>query len=636
MTISSIMSALIANTRRGVLCTACALLWLPGVALPQPDAPFEVAEVGIADLQSTLASGRTTSVELVQQYLARIERYDQRGPELNSIIRLNPDALERAAALDSERRSGRVRSALHGIPIVVKDNYNTTTMPTTGGSVALANFVPSQNATQIDLLLDAGAIILAKTNLHEYAYGITTVSSLLGQTRNPYDLRRVPGGSSGGTAAAVAASFAAIGLGSDTCGSIRIPSAFNNLVGLRPSKGLSSIYGVMPLSTTQDVAGPLARSTEDLAILLDVVSGYDARDPATAFMADRDAPGFRDGLESVSLQGLRLGRLDSYLDGADGRVGAAIDSALDWFVSQGAELVPVDTSELTELIGSSGVIGHEFRADLDQYLALFVSDQVGSLDDIVDLGLYHQAVAGALQRSQQSVSNPDAYRSALAAREQLHTALEELLADQNLDALVCPPIAELPVMIGESQPGNNCSLSANSGLPAIALPLGFTDSGLPVAMELLGGFMDDARLLSIAHAWEQGNAPRRAPSTVPPLSSGMPPEPLSVSLEFVGEGVHLDGVLQIDVLRNTADWQLEVVDDNSTEVFAVTLVIDSEQHFQLSDPVAVNLLGPQQSSSSGSYYMSPQFREAIMDQRVYIKVFANGFDPAGVARLLSL
>lgn len=258
-----------------LLCTSSAI---------NAQTQFDVFEASIPEIRSALEQGRLSSVQLVQQYLDRIQAYDRQGPRLNSIVRLNADALDIARALDEERQRTGSRGPLHGVPIVVKDNYNTDDMPTTGGSVALANFVPSENAAQIDKLIQAGAIILAKTNLHEYAYGITSIGSLLGQTRNPYDPRRVPGGSSGGTGAAVAASFAAAGFGSDTCGSIRIPSAFNNLIGLRPSKGLSSIYGILPLSHTQDVAGPLARSAEDLAIILDVVIGYDARDEATAIV----------------------------------------------------------------------------------------------------------------------------------------------------------------------------------------------------------------------------------------------------------------------------------------------------------------------------------------------------------------
>ncbi|MEX2132119.1 MAG: amidase, partial [Pseudohongiellaceae bacterium] len=224
------------------------VIWiLAGQLLAQTD----VFESDIQELQAAMQSGQVSAVELVDQYLARIRAYDDSGPRLNSLLRINPAARQDAADLDRERSQGRVRGPLHGIPVIVKDNYNTDFMPTTGASVALANFVPPVNATAVQKLLDAGAVILAKSNLHEFAYGITSVSSLGGQTRNPYDPRRVPGGSSGGTSAAVAASFAAIGMGSDTCGSIRIPSAFNNLFGLRPSKGVTSIYGIMPLSHTQ-------------------------------------------------------------------------------------------------------------------------------------------------------------------------------------------------------------------------------------------------------------------------------------------------------------------------------------------------------------------------------------------------
>ena len=241
----------------------------------------DVSEASIRQLQNALEDGNTTSVNLVTQYLKRIELLDLAGPKLASIVRINSEALAEAAALDEERQVSGPRSLMHGIPIVVKDNYNVSGLPTSGGSIALAEFIPNAEATQVAKLKAAGAIVLAKTNLHEYAYGITSISSIGGQTLNPYDIRRVPGGSSGGTGAAVAASFAAVGWGSDTCGSVRIPSAFNNLFGLRPSKGLSSIYGIMPLSHTQDVGAPLARTLEDLAISLDFVTGYDENDSAT-------------------------------------------------------------------------------------------------------------------------------------------------------------------------------------------------------------------------------------------------------------------------------------------------------------------------------------------------------------------
>ncbi|MEQ8953266.1 MAG: amidase, partial [Gammaproteobacteria bacterium] len=326
---------------------------------------IDVHEAGIAELQQALERGQLSSVELVDSYLARITAYDQAGPQLNSIVRLHPGARERAAELDAERARSGARSLLHGIPILVKDNYNTTDMPTTNGTVALANFTPNANATQVQKLLDAGAIVLAKTTLHEYARGITTISSLSGQTRNPYDIRRVPGGSSGGTGAGVAASFGAIGLGSDTCGSIRIPAAFNNLFGLRPSKGLSSIYGIAPLSHTQDVAGPLARSLDDLAILLDIVVGHDAKDAATAVMQNRPHPQFRQNLESAALAGLRLGKLSEVFADSDPAVREPINAALEWYEQQGARIIELQIPGLADLLSASGLIGHEFKPDLE-------------------------------------------------------------------------------------------------------------------------------------------------------------------------------------------------------------------------------------------------------------------------------
>ena len=228
------------------------VLALPSAATSQ----VEVHEATILELQAALADGTATSIGLVDAYLARIAAYGQQGPALNAMIMVNQLAREEAASRDRERALGNVRGPLHGIPIIIKDNYDTFDMPTTGASVALAASIPPDDAFQVRKLREAGAVILGKSNLHELAMGITSISGLGGQTRNPYDPTRNPGGSSGGTGAAVAASFAAIGWGSDTCGSIRIPSAHNNLFGLRPTKGLSSIDGIIPLSHTQDVGGP--------------------------------------------------------------------------------------------------------------------------------------------------------------------------------------------------------------------------------------------------------------------------------------------------------------------------------------------------------------------------------------------
>ena len=258
---------------------------------------FDVTERSIEELQSAMQSGMVTSRQLVDLYLARIDAYDKRGPSLNSIVSVNPLARDAAAALDAERIARGPRGPLHGIPVIVKDNYETIEMPTSAGSIALATFHPARDAFQVQRLKAAGAVILAKTNMHELASGITTVGSRFGQTKNPYDLDRNPGGSSGGTGAAVAASFAAAGMGSDTCGSIRNPASHNNLVGLRGTQGLSSRTGIVPLSSTQDIGGPIARTIVDLAIMLDATVGADTMDPSTASAAGHIPASYRVGLE---------------------------------------------------------------------------------------------------------------------------------------------------------------------------------------------------------------------------------------------------------------------------------------------------------------------------------------------------
>ena len=239
---------------------------------------FDVFEQDIADLQRALRDGKVTSRQLVELYLARVKAYEG---SINAFIALNPSALDQAAALDDERRAGRVRGPLHGIPLVLKDNFATADMPTTGGSLALEGFQTGRDGFQVKRLRDAGAVFIGKTNLHELAAGITTVSSMAGRPATLTNLSRNPGGSSGGTGAAVAASFAAAGMGTDTCGSIRIPAAHNNLWGLRPTMGLSSRDGIIPVSHSQDVAGPLARSVADVAVILDATVGVDPADPVT-------------------------------------------------------------------------------------------------------------------------------------------------------------------------------------------------------------------------------------------------------------------------------------------------------------------------------------------------------------------
>lgn len=582
----------------------------------------DVFEASISALQTALTEGEITSVELVGQYLNRIRAYDEAGPQLNSIIRLNEKALEIAAQLDEERRQSGPRSLLHGIPIVVKDNYNTAGLATTGGSVALANFLPNDSATQVKKLRSAGAIIIAKTNLHEYAYGITSISSIIGQTRNPYDIRRVPGGSSGGTAAAVAASFAAIGLGSDTCGSIRIPAAFNNLVGLRPTKGLSSIYGIMPLSHTQDVAGPLARSLEDLAITLDIVVGFDPQDEATHEL-EQPLTSFQDSLTSIDLSSVRLGRLASYMDRADSATRGKIDEALRWYESQGAEIVDIEIPELGKLVAASGVIGHEFETDLNQYLNQFGSDQIESLDQIVALGLHHESISGVLTRSSENRFDAAAYATALAGRGTLRDAIEESFDAYDLDAIVYPPIAQLPVFIGDPQPGNNCSVSANSGLPALSMAVGFSDSGLPIGMELLGRSYEDHSLIALAYPFEEAINPRESPPVTPALVSGEAPSSRKYTVNARQPGIVLTVELEWVATSNSLFYSVVVEESGMADVYALTLAAASAQTQQSNEAVEANLLGPDQTDSRGEIFLNPKLRQALENGNVYLKIFSS-------------
>jgi amidase len=595
---------------------------------------FDVFEASIAEIRDALDGGQVSSVQLVQQYLDRIQAYDKQGPKLNSIVRVNPQALAQAQALDTEREKTGSRGPLHGVPIVVKDNYNTDHMATTGGSVALANFIPSENAAQVDKLLRAGAIILAKTNLHEYAYGITSIGSLVGQTRNPYDPRRVPGGSSGGTGAAVAASFAAAGFGSDTCGSIRIPSAFNNLIGLRPSKGLSSIYGILPLSHTQDVAGPLARSAQDLAIILDIVSGYDSRDEATEIMRTAAVPAFMDRLHSANLADLRIGKLQEYFEGSDGAVSEAIEDALDWYEQQGAEIVDVEIPDMEDLIRRSGLIGHEFKLDINNYLDTFSLDDSLNLDFIVSQGLYHEAVDGVLSRSNASEPDEPAYRRAIAVRSQLRAAIEAVMSEQGLNAIAYPTIKRAQVFTGDSQLGSNCSLSANSGLPALSMPAGFTSNGLPVGLELLGGFLQDAELLAIAQTYEVAVGSRRAPSTTPALESGLAPASQSFEFVFSRGSLRVEVRFEYSTVTNLFEFQVSKGLAGEQEITAVTLVVDSNGDGEPNEPIVLNLLPPDADAATGSHYMSSEFRMAVEERRLYLKVFGVSLPSAGAVQLL--
>ncbi len=494
----------------------------PDVRLPA----FEILEKSIEDLQRAMQAREVTSRQLVEVYLARIEAYDKQGPSLTAIVAINPRAREAADALDAERVSGRVRGPLHGIPVLVKDNYETIEMPTSAGSIALASFHPARDAFLVKRLKDAGAVILGKTNMHELAAGITTVGSRFGQTRNPYDLDRNPGGSSGGTGAAVAANFAVGGMGSDTCGSIRNPASHNNLVGLRGTQGLSSRTGIVPLSSTQDISGPIARSIPDLAIMLDATVGADPDDPQTAVSAGQIPSAYRAGLRADAIKGARIGVIRSLFGSAaeDQEVTGIVNKALEALKKAGAEVSDVVIPGLDDLLRDSSMINSDFKFDLADYLARFENPPVKSLGEILERGLYHTALESSFRlRNAVEARESEQSRRARIKRTAIRQAVEAVLSEHQLVALVHPTLRRKPARIGDGQGGSNCQLSAHSGLPALAVPAGFSDDGVPVGIDLVGGAFTEAPLLSLGYSIEQTVTLRRPPFSTPALVSGKAP-----------------------------------------------------------------------------------------------------------------
>lgn len=489
---------------------------------PVPASTFDVYEKTIVDLLAAQRIGTVTSRDLVEKYLARIRAYDQDGPRLNAMIALNPRALEEADALDAERRAGRVRGPMHGIPIVVKDNYATAGMPTTAGSTALSGFQTGRDAFMVQKLKDAGAVVIGKTNLHELAYGITSISSAGGQTRNPYDPTRNPGGSSGGTGAAVAASFGAAGLGTDTCGSIRNPSSENSLWGLRGTIGLSSRDGIVPLAHSQDIGGPLARTVGDLILMLDHTVGVDPADPITRESQGHIPRTYDGSVGDAGLGDVTVGVLTPLFGATpeDEEVARIVRDALDNLRSLGAGIVEMPFPGLDELLQNTSVINAEFRFDLFDYLARYPGAPVHSLGDILSSGKYHPAVEAVLKRANDVTSRePEGYRATLAKREATRQKVLDVMRESGVDTFVYPTLRRKPAPIGEPQGGSNCQLSATTGLPALSMPAGFTKDGLPVGMDLLGGPWSEPTLLKVAYAYERLAAPRRPPRTTPPLTS---------------------------------------------------------------------------------------------------------------------
>ncbi len=589
---------------------------------------FEVYEQSIPDLQAAQTAAKVTSKGLVESYLARIQAYDQAGPRLNALVLINPRAREEAEALDRERAEKGPRGPLHGIPILIKDNYDTADMPTSGGTLALATLQPAADAFAVRKLKDAGAVILGKTTMHELASGITNISSLTDWTRNPYALNRTPGGSSGGTGAAIAASFAAAGMGSDTCGSIRIPSANNNLVGLRGTQGLSSRTGIMPLSSTQDIGGPLARTVTDLAIMLDATVGPDPADPITKQGAGRIPKSFRDGLTPDGLKGVRIGALRAYWGTApeDDEVAGMMRKALDGMKALGAEVVDVAVPGFDDIIRDSALQIYEFKFDLMAYLAKIPNAPVKSLGEILDRGLHHEQLDATLRlRNAVEKLDTEPYRKALVKRRALHAVVLATMEEQRVDVLAYPTMRRKPTLLGEPQLGSNCQLSATTGLPAISIPSGFSTDGVPIGLELLGGVFTEAALLKYAYAWEQGTKPRRPPFSTPPLVKGVAPAPVTSDLT-VGAAT---AKLTFD--RTTGALRYEVTTTPLATTDRVVGLTLQRSDGEKAGPAVAHLLQPNQLTGSGTMTMRGRDREDLASGRLYLHFYTRQA-PLGAAR----
>jgi Asp-tRNA(Asn)/Glu-tRNA(Gln) amidotransferase A subunit family amidase len=463
--------------------------------------------------------------------------------------------------------------------------------------------------------------------MHELASGITTISSLTNQTRNPYDLYRSPGGSSGGTGAAIGASFAAAGMGSDTCGSIRIPAANQNLVGLRGTHGLSSRTGVMPLSSTQDIAGPLARTVTDLAIMLDATVGADPADAITTESAGHIPKSYRDALVDGGLKGARIGALRSLWGtaGEDGEVTGIMNKALDGMKAQGAEVVDIAVPGLADLLRDSSVIADEFKFDLMAYLAKHPNAPVKSLGEVIERGLHHEALdANFKLRNTPEKRETEHYRQAMVKRRAARAAVLATLEEQRIDVLAYPTLRRKPAAIGDPQIGSNCQLSATTGLPAITIPGGFTTDGLPIGLELLGGAWTEATLLKYAYAWEHATKPRRAPFSTPPLVKGVAPAALAADMTIGAATVKLN----FD--RTTGALRYDVTTANMATDRVVGLTIQRGDGDK-PGPIVAHLLTPSQITGSGTLILRGRDREDLAAGRLYVHFYTRQ-SPLGAGR----
>lgn len=480
---------------------------------------YEIVELTIADIHAAMRAGKLTCEQLVQAYLARIAAYDKQGPSLNAIIMVNPKAVETAVSLDQHFATSGFIGPLHGIPIIVKDNYDTHDMPTTAGSLSLKGSIPPDDAYQVRKLREAGAIIIAKANMAEFAWSpFQTVGSLLpGHTLNPYALNRTPAGSSGGTATAVSANFGAVGLGTDTGNSIRGPSANTSLVGIRSTMGLTSRDGIVPLFLNRDIGGPMARTVADAVAVFDVIAGHDPADPVTASSKSQRATNYNQFLDKAGLVGARIGvvRQLSDRETADSDLLALFNQALTDMAQKGATIVdPFAIPNLDNLLTPHLFI-NRFERDFNDYLAsLGNKAPFPNLAELVKAGQFHPFINERMQRSVAEPAAEDDCRQNETAVQQLRQTIISAMDDAQVDALVYPTWSNPPRLIGDmnTPDGNNSwQLSPPTGFPAITVPMGFVNDTLPAGLQLLGRAWSEPTLIKLVYAYEQATQHRRPP-----------------------------------------------------------------------------------------------------------------------------
>jgi Asp-tRNA(Asn)/Glu-tRNA(Gln) amidotransferase A subunit family amidase len=507
-----------------------ALLALPFTPLPA-QRPFAVEETTIAEVHAAMRARTLTCRALVQRYLDRIEAYDKRGPALNAIVTVDPRALAVADSLDRRFAREGLVGPLHCVPVIVKDNFETVDLPTTAGSLSLQGWRPDQDATMVRRVREAGAIVLAKSNMAEWAFTpYETVSSILpGYTKNPYALDRVTAGSSGGTAAAVAANLGLVGLGSDTGNSIRGPSSHQALVGIRSTMGLTSRAGVVPLNATADVAGPMTRTVADAVTVFDAIA---ASDPADSVTAPADARRERDYAAFVrpgALRGARIGILRQAYErpSADSEVVAVFERAVADLRAQGATIVDgarVDSLDAILRRAQGGC--NRFKADLERYFAARGRNApVQTVDSILKSRRFHPSVELRLRDAAAVTELPETSagcRSREAVRAALRTAVVAMMDSLKLDALVHPTWSNPPRLIGDlnTPHGDNSQLfSPLTGFPAISVPMGWTRGGaLPAGITFFGRAWSEGTLIALAYGYEQSTKHRRAPASAPALA----------------------------------------------------------------------------------------------------------------------